>query len=350
MQAIPQLIFNLLAQRQRVILPGLGTLSTEQSAAELDANRLTEPRTEVLFTPVEEEGETLPEVIARQSGLALKEIRPQYNRWLATIRKKEEADEITIEEVGVLIRQRDGSYRTVVSAALNRRLNPLGINTIRLPEQPPVPKKKEAQKASKKTPAEKKTKEKTKKEKTKKEKSPRTSPSRRRAVWLAVAGSVVVVGGLVLYDAYTGGLLQSFWRQNKTETVAPVLEPQTTEQTVPETIETAPVTVETAPVPSATPADSVPEAVIPAPATTAPATENPSGAVYHLIAGVFSNRENAERYVRENVAGSDRAEIIPTTGDRFMVSVGRYTEKSEADRAMAERKTTYPDIWVSKRK
>jgi outer membrane biosynthesis protein TonB len=345
MQAIPQLIFNLLARRERVILPGLGTLSTEQSPTELDANRLTEPRTEVLFTPVEEEGETLPEVIARQSGLALKEIRPQYNRWLATIRKKEEADEITIEEVGVLIRQRDGSYRTVVSASLNRRLNPLGINTIRLPEQPPVPKKKEA----KKTPVEKKAKKKTKKEKTKKEKSPRTSPSRRRAVWLAVAGSVVVVGSLVLYDACTGDLLQSPRRQDKTETAAPVSEPRATEQTVPETIETTPETVETAPTPSVTPADSIPEAVIPVPTTTAPVAESPSGAVYHLIAGVFSNRENAERYVRENVAGSDRAEIIPTTGDRFMVSVGRYTEKSEADRAMAERQATYPQVWVSKR-
>lgn len=316
MQAIPQLIFNLLAQRRRVVLPGLGTLYTERQPAEWKAgtNVLSTPRIRVLFTAAEEEGETLPEVIARQSDIPLKEIKPQYHRWLAGVKKASENGEIALDGVGLLIRQPDGSYWVEVSQELDRLLNPIDVKAIRLPEQQPVKAKKERAK--------------------KKEKKERSRASRlaRRAAWLASLGALLAI---LVYGGYFGYTRGWFDRQEPArQTPAPLAEPPHSEEVnlvLPDTMPENPVSQE---------ADSV------APSEASPVT----GEVYHLIAGVYSNRANAERYVRESVSDPAAAELIATTGGRFMVSVGRYRTKEEADRMLNELQAQYPQLWVSKRK
>ncbi|MCD8185028.1 MAG: SPOR domain-containing protein, partial [Rikenellaceae bacterium] len=78
--------------------------------------------------------------------------------------------------------------------------------------------------------------------------------------------------------------------------------------------------------------------------------EDHTGEVYHIITGVFSTRENAERFVRENRFEPEKTTIIPTVNGQFMVSVGRYADKTSADTANSRWQQSQPQAWVSKRR
>ena len=331
MQAISHLIFNLLSERRRVILPGLGTLYTESVPAAIGPDGvLTVPQTRVLFTAVEESGETLPEIIAAHSGLPLKEIRPQYNRWLDNLRRASSDGELAIDGTVLLLRQPDGSYWAEPARELDRLLNPSEQKTFRLPVVAPS-KEKSKKTSAKKSPA-----------------SPvagkTDSRGKRRAMWLAVGGAVLSVLIYAGYFAWTRGAFDP-----KISVPAPVsqpFEPPRQEQPVAAVEE-----------PGTFPADSaaaeVPAVVEPA-VSAVPGTgilpENHTGDVYHIIAGVFSTRENAERFVRDSGFEAARTTIISTAGGRFMVSVGRFPDKLSADAEVGRLHDLFPEAWVSKRR
>jgi hypothetical protein len=307
MEAIPQLIFNLLAQRQEVILPGLGTLRVEHVPPAVDqtAGRIVAPVNRVVFSPDQAEGQTLPERIAERSGLPLKEVRPQYNRWVATLRRASIDGEIVVGGVGMLLRQPDGSYRVEAAPELDRWLNPIAPKTVPLPARQPRPKQ-----AKKKS---------------------RTS---RRAAWLAFGGAMLVTLLYAGYYVYTRGFFDV--------PTAPAPTPALTGQPAPPQAAIPPPAAEPLPAGTASPASEPP--VAPPPAL-------PAGESYHLIAGVFSNRPNAERFVREQRLEAPQTSLIPLAGGRYvMVSVGRYATNAEADAALRQLKQRIPDAWISKRK
>jgi hypothetical protein len=317
MEAIPQLIFNRLAQRQAVILPGLGTLRVEHTPPRIDeaARRIVAPIDRVVFSREEGPGQTLPEIIADHFGVPLKEVKPRYNRWLAGLRRASIDGEIVVAGVGMLLRQPDGSFRVETAPELDRWLNPIEPASVPLP--PPQPRVKTARKTA--------------------GKPGRKSRLARRAARLAAAGAFGAVAVYAFIYLYTNDVFDRAPVQTPTPVAAPKPVP------VPEVAVPAQDSVET----------TMPEPVVSTAEQPAVQVSPPtagSDAVYHLIAGVFSNRENAERCVREGGFEASQTTLIPTTGGRFMVSVGRYETMEAADAALQPLKERLPDAWISKRK
>lgn len=338
MEVFAQAIFNTLARRQRVILPGVGTLYTQQTAAEVDrAGTVSAPRTTLRFTVREEAGETLPESLAVRSGLPLKDIRQQYNRWVAGLRKQAGDGNLRIEGVVALTRQPDGEYRAEPSEALARRLNPMEQQKIQLPVVPPV-------KAAKTSPEKKSAPE---KKKATTAPSPARPAKRRKTGWIALPAALLLLGGGGYY-AYTQGWLDGIFPSPKPspaphEPVRPTVE---TPAVLPDTLPAD--SVQTAPEPIAPEVITPEPTLLSTPAGTLP--DGHTGPVYHVIAGVFSTQDNAERCIRQNGFDPARATIIPTANGKFMVSTARFADKASADAEMARLQKTVPQAWVSKRR
>ena len=261
------------------------------------------PRTRIVFSPEEGEGETIVDRIAGQSGLPVKEIKPQVLRWLAELKKEFEKGRIEIEEVGTLVRRADGSVEITPSAALDSRLNPLEMKNITLPVM-----------------------------------QSERKPKKRGTAWRWIVGVLLLLLAGTGYCGYTRG-----WFDPLIERI----------MSRPAAVPTMPAPISPAgPVPQIEPAgdpavDSIPH--------TGPkeesAVEPVSEPAYYLIAGVFSTRENAERYIREEGFNRSRtvAVIRPTAGGRFQVSIGEYDTKEEVDRAMSEWRGRSPGIWAAKK-
>ena len=328
MEAIARAIFNGLVRRGQVILPEVGALYTERIAATTDeSGRISVPKKVIRFTRVEEEGITLPEILSRQSDIPLKDVKSQYNRWLSNLKRNTSSGNFTIEGVVSLTQQPDGSFSVVPFHELERLLNPIESEHIQLPVLPQAregvkPAASQRASSAKKNPAP-----------VQREKAGKKSGK----AWIVALPVILLLGGAGYY-IYTQG-----W-----------LAPSQQSLPAPEPVR-LPVEIPVA-LPDAIPADSVaqdPEIVSPEiPIATGngvlPAAH--TGDVYHVIAGVFSTQANAERYVRENNFGPDRTTIIPTSNGRFMVSMGKYATKEEADAEMKRLSRQIPEAWVSQRR
>ena len=313
MDVFSRAIFNSLALRQQVILPGVGTLRTEQAPDEPDQRdgRVVVPHTRVVFVAGKEPGETLPEVIAGLSEIPLKDIKPQYYRWVSGLKKNAPEGHWIIEGVVSLAVQPDGSFAVKVSKALEDLLNPIGQKHMDLPVLLPATESEHA----KKTPEKK----------------------RRRKGWIVVLLVLILLGGAGYY-ACMRGRLEKFCPVSNTS-ISPGQPTVRPEQ---------PVVEAPAPLPDTLPADSVRVESPPQVPDSVP--DEPSGDIYHVVAGVFSTRQNAERCIRENGFAEGHATIVLTQNGKFMVSVGQYTDKSEADREVARLQTAIPQAWVSTRR
>jgi len=321
MEAISRLIFNLLARRQTVVLPGMGTLHTVEEPAVVDASGgLTVPRIRLSFSVVEEKTETLTEIIATQSGIPVKEIKPQYNRWLSKLRNASSDGELAIEGVVLLIRQPDGSYWAEPSRELDNLLNPIQPQKIQLPVL-------SSGKGKKNRPVSASSEQKKK------------SQQKSRAAWLAAGGAVLAVLIYWGYYAYTRGFFNPGIPEPAVSSVVsdPLPDLQQAAPAIPDTLQQSDnlgIVREDSLLSQENPV--LPEAY--------------TGEVYHVIAGVFSTKENAERYIGQIAFDESRITLIPTSNGRFMVSVGKYTDKEAADREMARLRKDFPQVWVSKRK
>ncbi|MCD8185029.1 MAG: hypothetical protein LUD68_00780, partial [Rikenellaceae bacterium] len=100
MEVFAQTLFNELARRKRVVLPGLGTFTVQVRPLKEDpGGKIPVPFAEVSFTSVEEEGETLPEIAERMSGIPLRDIQARYHRWAAPLRSDSRQGSFSIPEV-----------------------------------------------------------------------------------------------------------------------------------------------------------------------------------------------------------------------------------------------------------
>jgi hypothetical protein len=325
MEAIPQLIFNRLARRERVILPGIGTLYTESDPAAVDASgRLAVPHVRVLFDASEPGGEVeagLPELVAADSGLPFAEIRPQVDRWLSKLKSTATDGEWGIDGVVRLTRRADGAQQVEPSPELNAWLNPLGAAPVLLPGIQPS--KEEKTKTQHVTPGSRRKK-------------------RRGRGWAFFAMILILLGAGCYYGYVRGGfdsLIGRFQRQN-TPSPLPIPDSVITE---------SPIVTDTSSSDSLPQTEPVGGMILDSLPRTEPVIDS-SVVAYHLVGGVFSTRENAERFIRESAPDPQRAVILPMTSGKFMVSIGRYTDKGSADHEAALLRSRIPDIWVSKRK
>lgn len=130
MKAIEKIIFNELAARRAVVLPGVGTLAVKRHAAAADHGKMKAPVNQVLFSAKEAvDAPTLLQLMERM-GVAKNDAEQAYGQWLEGVRNA--GDEIGIKGVGLL-----NGETFAPSHELEQILNPSrkGVQ----PQQAPVP-------------------------------------------------------------------------------------------------------------------------------------------------------------------------------------------------------------------
>lgn len=301
MKAIDKLIFNALATRQRIVLPGVGSLAVEHRPARMPGrNRVEAPLNRVVFSRQEKPGyEALPELIARTAGVDSGEAARLYETWLGGARTEKG---VTIGGTGD-IRQDFFSP----SPELEALLNPAGTTALML-------------------------------------------KIRRRTgrTVLAVAAAAACAG--VAAFLLIGEPGQERRPAPETSgTIAAATRPQPGSpagrpaQTVPDSTGTA------SPQQGETTAAERPAAA----PETAPATiPSVSPDLYYVVAGVYSTEKNADTFIAGAAArdGSLSFAKARMGNGKILVSVFSSPQQAEAERERARLAAKHPDLWIYKRK
>ncbi len=330
MNPIGQIVFNALARKKAVSFPGWGTLYVRSVPVSIEGDRIHVPVHTVHFTGDDSRGTALYSLVCDSIPMDRNELDRKVARWIERLKTKE-GDSFFIEGVAEIV-CRGGNYTVIPSNDLNNLLNPFEqwvypLPQVRDPEK--IPEIKPVIVLPE-----------------------RPKPSRNRTSgrpWWIVIGLTVgllVAVGYVYYRHAGKSPLSGI----ETTPVSPitVVEPiHRTERAEPPVYpmdELPPVSV-----------DSMGELpVIETDTAKTPAVdfargEEHSSVAYHVIGGVFSNRENALRYIDQNKFGPQEPLILPTSAGRFMVSIARFADKKDADRTVRELSRNYPELWVQKR-
>ncbi len=285
MNAVDKIIFNALATRQSVLLPGVGTLRVEQKSAQsLSGRRVMAPRHGVVFSPSEElGGESIVSLITAIGSLNEEQAGELYRVWLEERRKGET---LTIDRVGTL-----SEGRFVMASALGKALNPIPESVVRMRRRGASP----------------------------------------RWAWI-LTGVIVLVLCVCCFSYFVWdfmGLRPYFAPANRMqiETIEPVV-----------TSDSAAVSADTVAVNEAPAAESVgadAEEVIARSLAAQVAQNQPAKAsvpLFHVIAGTFSVEANADRCIAElrKKHGELAFRKIPAPSGRFMVSVYSSERKDDA--------------------
>lgn len=118
MKAIEKIIFNVLASRRSIVLPGVGTLAIERRAAVVSGRDVKAPENRIVFLRTEKEGvQTLPGLMELM-GVEPQQAQVNYDQWL---NEASGNDGLVIDGVGSL-------HRSVFtpSPELDQILNPTG--------------------------------------------------------------------------------------------------------------------------------------------------------------------------------------------------------------------------------
>lgn len=306
--SITQLLLNALAQRQTVVLPGIGSLRFKRIAAKLEGSTLTPPRNMFRYSS-REEGRSLLDMLISAAGCTREEGEEAYRRWLHRIKQ---GHSVVIEGVG---RIEEDFFKP--SDELEQLLNPVAA-------------------------------------------APLTIKRRRswQGVWIALAAvaAIGVAGAAWWYvkmqPTSTPAVVAQKVEKPKTEVVevAEKADSVVAEQVAPEVApEVAPVQKEVAPAQKeSTPASASVSA--PAPVSTE-VGEMTSGMSY-VVMGVFSTEENARKYVTQLAKRAPEigCRIYRFQGAKFMVSGFESADGVAATTFIREHRTQFPDLWTYKRK
>lgn len=299
---ITQLLFNALAQRQTVVLLGIGSLRFRRVAAKLEGSTLTPPRNMFRFSS-REEGRSLLDMLVDEAGCTREEGEEAYRRWLHRIKQ---GHSVVIEGVG---RIEDDFFTP--SEELERLLNPTSDAPVVL--------------------------------------------RRHRSLcglWigLAAVALVVVAGG-------------AWWYVNMHSAPAPTRVAQTTEKPAAEVVETADSVATESVVEGA--AEPVEEVVPVAESAQSPAPENKpapapatteigemTSGMSYVVVGVFSTEDNARKFIEQMVrrAPEMACRAYKFQGSKFMVSGFESADGAEASAFIRDHRAQFPDLWVYKRK
>lgn len=119
MKAIDKIIFNVLASRRSVVLPGVGTLAVERRPAVVSGKDVKAPENRVVFSETEREGvPTLPGLMELM-GVDPQQAQSNYDEWLNEVSS---GNGLMIEGVGTL---RQTSFTP--SPELAQILNPAAL-------------------------------------------------------------------------------------------------------------------------------------------------------------------------------------------------------------------------------
>lgn len=301
--SITQLLFNALAQRQTVVLPGIGSLRFKRIAAKLEGSTLTPPRNMFRYSS-REEGRSLLDMLISAAGCTREEGEEAYRRWLRRIKQ---GHSIVIEGVG---RIEEDFFKP--SDELEQLLNPVA-------------------------------------------RAPLTIKRRRswRGVWITLAAVAVI-----------GVAGAAWWYVQMQPTSTPAVVAQKVEKPKTEVVEVAEKVdsvvaeqVATEAVPEVTPevtAVQKESASAPAPTPVPVSTEigEMTSGMSYVVMGVFSTEENARKYVTQLAKRAPEigCRIYRFQGAKFMVSGFESADGAAATTFIREHRTQFPDLWAYKRK
>lgn len=69
---------------------------------------------------------------------------------------------------------------------------------------------------------------------------------------------------------------------------------------------------------------------------------------YHVIAGAFSDKSNADRYQNKLTSEGNNSVIIGQFDNLYIVSIGSYSSMAEAENSLGEAKNKSPKAWIFK--
>lgn len=297
---ITQLLFNALAQRQTVVLLGIGSLRFRRVAAKLEGSTLTPPRNMFRFSS-REEGRSLLDMLVDEAGCTREEGEEAYRRWLHRIKQ---GHSVVIEGVG---RIEDDFFTP--SEELERLLNPTSGAPVVLRRHRSL-----------------------------------------RGLWIGLAAVALV--------AVAGG---AWWYVNMHSAPAPTRVAQTTEKPAAEVVETADNVATESVVEGA--AELVEEVVSVAESAQSPAPENKpapatteigemTSGMSYVVVGVFSTEDNARKFIEQMArrAPEMACRAYKFQGSKFMVSGFESADGAEASAFIRDHRAQFPDLWAYKRK
>ena len=314
MDQVSNLVYNALAKRQGVVLPGIGTLYAVTVPAEMQKPGVVTPpvnRVEL----VTDELPGIPHIVDLLAGYDQtdpEQAREIYNRWLAENCSEEG---VTIGAVGNI---REGVFTP--DPGLEEALNPVDTGAVRLPGR---------------------------------------IDAKRVAMWVVFAvliGVGISVGAIVWYEYSEQMRIVRLSEQPVLPASVPAA-PDSPAVKVPaaagsdssagESGASAGVDSSAA-VPAKQPEPVREPATVPA-AKLVPAT---AAMHYYVIVGTYSTDQNAEKFIASAQKKNDKLEYakIPMPNGKILVSVFGATAETEANRMKNEVSGLFPDAWVFKSK
>ena len=314
MDQVSNLVYNALAKRQGVVLPGIGTLYAVTVPAEMQKPGVVTPpvnRVEL----VTDELPGIPHIVDLIAGYDQtdpEQAREIYNRWLAENCSEEG---VTIGAVGNI---REGVFTP--DPGLEEALNPVDTGAVRLPGR---------------------------------------IDAKRVAMWVVFAvliGVGISVGAIVWYEYSEQMRIVRLSEQPVLPASVPAA-PDSPAVKVPaaagsdssagESGASAGVDSSAA-VPAKQPEPVREPATVPA-AKLVPAT---AAMHYYVIVGTYSTDQNAEKFIASAQKKNDSLEYakIPMPIGKILVSVFGATAETEANRMKNEVSGLFPDAWVFKSK
>ena len=314
MDQVSNLVYNALAKRQGVVLPGIGTLYAVTVPAEMQKPGVVTPpvnRVEL----VTDELPGIPHIVDLIAGYDQtdpEQAREIYNRWLAENCSEEG---VTIGAVGNI---REGVFTP--DPGLEEALNPVDTGAVRLPGR---------------------------------------IDAKRVAMWVVFAvliGVGISVGAIVWYE-YSEQMRIVRLSEQPVKAAAVPAAPDSPAVKVPaaagsdssagESGASAGVDSSAA-VPAKQPEPVREPATVPA-AKLVPAT---AAMHYYVIVGTYSTDQNAEKFIASAQKKNDKLEYakIPMPNGKILVSVFGATAETEANRMKNEVSGLFPDAWVFKSK
>ena len=314
MDQVSNLVYNALAKRQGVVLPGIGTLYAVTVPAEMQKPGVVTPpvnRVEL----VTDELPGIPHIVDLIAGYDQtdpEQAREIYNRWLAENCSEEG---VTIGAVGNI---REGVFTP--DPGLEEALNPVDTGAVRLPGR---------------------------------------IDAKRVAMWVVFAvliGVGISVGAIVWYEYSEQMRIVRLSEQPVLPASVPAA-PDSPAVKVP-----AAAGSESSAGESGAPAGADSSAAVPAkqpepvrePATVPAAKLVPATAAmhYYVIVGTYSTDQNAEKFIASAQKKNDKLEYakIPMPNGKILVSVFGATAETEANRMKNEVSGLFPDAWVFKSK
>ena len=314
MDQVSNLVYNALAKRQGVVLPGIGTLYAVTVPAEMQKPGVVTPpvnRVEL----VTDELPGIPHIVDLIAGYDQtdpEQAREIYNRWLAENCSEEG---VTIGAVGNI---REGVFTP--DPGLEEALNPVDTGAVRLPGR---------------------------------------IDAKRVAMWVVFAvliGVGISVGAIVWYEYSEQMRIVRLSEQPVLPASVPAA-PDSPAVKVPAAAGSdssagesgAPAGVDSsAAVPAKQPEPVREPATVPA-AKLVPAT---AAMHYYVIVGTYSTDQNAEKFIASAQKKNDQLAYakIPMPNGKILVSVFGATAETEANRMKNEVSGLFPDAWVFKSK